>query len=439
MVQPFRPRPAARSRAEAGFTLAEMMVTLAIFSIVIVAMLAIFDINGRIARVEGHVTDMQQSLRIAQSDMIRQVRMAARGGLPTALFSDAVTGYPGKFLPVGVGIEIANNVPANTTIVGNAAAPVLEGTDVLTIRGVFTTIYQTNAAGSGLTLNDTNSDGYPDRGQLSVSRLSPTGVPQDLQSLADAITASQNGNPEALLMASPLDDLIYTVVEIDPSSNFVTSGGVIVQANINFNAGGTTRSDFYAQLSPGGRFPRDMTTVAYVGVLEEYRYYIRDLRALNAANLNALEPALTRARLYPGTPYPYTNNAANLREEIADSVFDLQVALGIDVDGNSAIAEGTDTATRRTDEWLFNETGDVTTAATWNGTAITPTRMYFVRLNTLARTARRDPQAQWQAPALSRVEDKDYTQSPFNLFNTAAERKFRRQSLQTLVDLRNLS
>jgi prepilin-type N-terminal cleavage/methylation domain-containing protein len=439
MVQPFHPRPAGRSRAAAGFTLAEMMVTLAIFSIVIVAMLAIFDINGRIARVEGHVTDMQQSLRIAQSDMIRLLRMAARGGLPTALFPDAVTAYPGKFLPAGVGIEVANNVPANTTVAGNAAAPVLEGTDVLTVRGVFTTIYQTNAAGSGLTLNDVDNDGYPESGRLVVSRISPTGVPQDLQSLADAITASQTGNPEAFLMASPLDDLIYTVVEIDPSSSFVTSGGVIVQANVNFNASGTVRSNLYAQLSPGGRFPRDMTTVAYVGVLEEYRYYIRDPKPLNAANVSTLEPALTRARLYPGTTIPYANNASNLREEIADNVFDLQVALGIDVDGNSAIAEGTDTTTRKADEWLFNESGDVTTAATWNGTLITPTRIFFVRLNTLARTARRDSQTQWQAPSLGRVEDKDYTQSPFNLFNTAAERKFRRQSLQTLVDLRNLS
>jgi len=431
--------PAARPRAAAGFTLTEMMITLAIFAIVILAILAMLDINGRIARVEGHVTDMQQSLRVAQSDVVRSVRMAARGGLPGALFQDGTTGFAGRFLPTGVALEVANNVASNTMVAGSATAPVLEGTDVLTVRGVFSRLYQTNAAGAGLTLNDANADGYPDTGQLLVSNVSPTGVPQDLQPLAEAITASQGGNPDALLLASPLDDLIYVVVEIDPSSTFTTSGGDITQATINFNANGTARSDLYAQLSPGGRFPKDMTTVALAGVLEEYRYYVRAPGALTAANVATLEPSLARARVYPGTNIPFAGDTANLHEEIADNVFDLQVALGIDVNGDSAVAEGTDTATRKADEWLFNESGDDTTAATWNGTSAAPAHVFFVRLNTLARTARRDAQTKWQAPALSRVEDKDYTLSPFALFNTATERKFRRQSLQTVVDLRNLS
>ena len=442
MSPSLRLRPTVRLRAEAGFTLAEVMVTLAITTIVIVAMLALFDINTRIARVEGHVSDMQQSLRIAQSEMIRSVRMGSRGGLPVALFPEGP--FTGRFLPAGVAVEVANNVAAGTLIAGNAAAPVLEGTDVLTVRGVFTTVYQANPAGAGFTLTDSNNDKIPETGQLILSNVTPTGVPQDLQPLADAIDATKGAgsnpaNPEAFMMANPITDF-YAVVEIDGSSTYVKSGGVVTQATVNFNCSGTTRSDLYKLLSKSGHFPEDMTAVAYVGVLEEHRYYIRETRTLNAANVTAMEPVLARARLYPGTNIPYANKDENLQEEMADGIFDLQVALAVDSNGDTRITEGTDAASRKADEWLFNETGDDTaTTATWNGTSINPARLYYVRVNTLARTARRDPQTRWQAAALSRVEDKDYTAAPFQLFNNSTERKFRRQSLQTVVDLRSLS
>src|SRR6185295_996160 len=125
MAQPLRSR--AGRRPAAGFTLAEMVVTLAIFSLVILAILAMFDMNGRIARVEGRVTDMQQSLRAGQQDIVRNIRMAARGGLPVALFPDVPSGYAGRQLPTGMAIEVANNVAASTKVANNAEAPVLQG------------------------------------------------------------------------------------------------------------------------------------------------------------------------------------------------------------------------------------------------------------------------------------------------------------------------
>ena len=443
MSQTFRPRPVRRLRAAAGFTLAEVMVTLAIFAIVIVAILAIFDINGRIARVEGHVTDMQQSLRIAQTDMVRIMRMGARGGLPAAQFEDTTAGYAGKYLPSGVALEIASNVPANTRITGDADAPsVLEGTDILTVRGVFSTVYQANPAGAGLTLVDVNpKDGVPESGSITLSNVTPTGVPQDLQSLADAIKDSQDGQPGAFLMANPHTDF-YAVVEIEPASQVVKAGNVITQVTVAFTTASSTsgRADFFRKLAKEGRFPQSMETVAYVGVLEEYRYYIRDSGTLNAANVTALEPVLARARVYPGTDFPYKGDDANLEEVIADDIFDLQVALAVDVNNDSVITEGTDAASRKADEWLFNDsTDDATVKATWNGTTAAPAHVYYVRVSTLARTARRDSQPQWQAARLGRFEDKDYTQTPYDLFNSATERKFRRQSLQTVIDLRSLS
>lgn len=426
-------RTSARRRM-AGFTMAELLVTLGLFSIVVLGMLALFDMNSRIARVEGHTSEMQQSLRIAQQDLVRNVRMAARGGLPSALFPEGT--YTGKQLPLGLAVEVANNVPANTRIANNPLAPVLAGTDVITVRGIFSTLYQSNPAGAGLTLSDSNGDGSPDAGSLTISNVSPTGVPQDLSSVAKAIEDTTAARPEAYLLVSPLDDAVFAVVEILPTSTVNRAGSVITSVILNFNSLEATND--FATITPGGKFPSTMTTVAYSGVLEEYRYYIRDQRTGTAQE--GLEPRLARARLYPGTNTPYANDTENLREDIADNIFDLQAALGVDTNGDESITEGTDTATRKSDEWLFNEVGDNSAiTATWNGDATTPRRLYYVRLTTLARTDRRDPQASWQAPALSQFEDKDFTQAPYNAFNSTTERKFRRQFLQTVVDLRNLS
>jgi len=446
MIQRFHSRfRAGRSRrAAAGFTIAEMVVTLLIFSIVALGILAMFDMNGRIARVEGRVTDMQQALRAGQQDMVRVVRMTARGGLPLMLFKDTPPGFPGKELPAGLAIEVANNVAAGTQIAGSAEAPVVQGTDVITVRGVFSTLYQNNPAGAGFTITERDSNGVPKKGRLALSNTSPTGVPQNLQDVAEAIDRAKNGKPESYLLVSPLEDAIFAVVEIDGStSDHVEAGGVTTSATVSFNASGTEHSDLYKLLSPGGNFPSTMTTVAYSGVLVEYKYYIRDpgpLKGKVQANQgNLLEPTLARARLYPGTNTPYEKSDENLREEIAEDVFDLQATLGIDLNGDEIVAEGIDAAGRKADEWLYNEVGDATTSATWNGTAAASRKLSYVRITTLARTAGADPQPQWQAPVLARFEDKDYQTSPFNEFNTTVQRRYRRQSLQSVVDLRNLS
>lgn len=424
-----------QARAQAGFTLAEMIVTLGIFAVVVLGLLAMFDMNGRIARVEGRVTDMQQSLRAGQHDLVRVIHMAARGGLPVALFENTLNGYVGKKLPNGLAVEIDNNVAADTKVAGHAEAPVLQGTDVITVRGVFSTLYQSNPSGAGFELTDDNLDGIPEKGSLTINNTSPTGVPQDLQSVADAIKASKGGKPEAYLLVSPLEDDIFAVVEIDGENSEYTP----TQARVEFKVAGSP----YAKLWPGGQFPKTMTTVAYSGVLEEYRYYIRDpgpLKGKIEANKgNQLEPSLVRARLYPGTNTPYENLVTNLHEEIAEDILDLQATLGIDTNGDEIVTEGTDAATRKADEWLFNETGDDKTASLWNGTSLAPRRLSYVRVTTLARTAGADPHPQWQAAPLARVEDKDYQSSPYNEFNTAVQRRYRRQSLQSLVDLRNLS
>src|SRR4029079_12184547 len=134
------PRPA--DRATAGFSLIELLVAFVLAVTVILAMLALFDFHNKVSRVQAQVVEMQQALRVAQYDMVRLVRMAGRGGLPAARGAFA--------LPQGVALAVRDNAADPSYLVpGNAGTPkLLPGTDVLTVRGVFTApIYQVKYSG----------------------------------------------------------------------------------------------------------------------------------------------------------------------------------------------------------------------------------------------------------------------------------------------------
>lgn len=412
---------ARRRSGEAGFTLTEILVASFVLVVVLGGVLALLELNTDLARAQTQLADLQQSIRVAQAEMMKDVRMAGRGGLPRGA------------LPDGVALAVRNDVPSTGAeqyiAVGDTDSPeVVPGTDVLTVRGVFSTpVYQIDTLAGNLTLDDTTT---PTEGTVRIQNPIPNvGVPQDLQPLIDA----QDG--EALLLVSPLGG--FAVVEVDASvPNHSTSNANDVRIGFRIGTiGGTDRKDRYATLSNG--FPPDLRSVAHVGLLEEYRYYVRERFAVSGDETSDLTPSLTRARLFPGTELAHSSGS--LAEDVADNVFDLQIALGVDTDNNELVEEdGTGG-----DDWLFNTrddldgTGAPQNAALWNGGGGNPPSLYYVRLTTLARTDRRDPN--YEAPLLTTVEDKDYSVTPFNEFNTREERMFRRRLLRTVVDMRNLS
>lgn len=401
------------TRPERGFTLIEVMVSLAVMVIVLIGLLALLEFNSRVAKAQVNVAGMQQSLRVAQAGMVRDLRMAGRGGLPSFRPADPVNPnqFGGLLLPAGAALAVLNDVPPNTVLGGNAAAAVVPGTDVLTIRGVLsTTFYQVNPTSDG-EVSNTGTD------SIVVRDTSPTGVPQNTQDLQRALTACDNGVcPEALLLVSALNDDIQAVVQL--TGGQAVAGGV----QINFTTAGTHGSD-YLDLSPNGQFPATFTAVAAVGILEEYRYYVRDA---------APAPSLARARFYPGTETAHQNNPANLTVDMADNILDLQLALGIDQNNDETITDTGD----ETDEWLFNDPDDVDDdTALWNS----PDRpLYYVRITTLARTDRLDPR--YVSPAIAAIEDRVYDEpaSPATE-DEILDRSYRRRQLSTVVDLRNLS
>lgn len=426
---PFHRRPLASPlapprpiRAQAGFTLVELLVSMVVFVTVLVAVMAIFTSSSRLARLQIHTADMQQSLRIGQYEIVRYLRMAGRGGLPARQFPSAVPAYVGQLLPNGVSIAVESNVADGTRIGDCDCAQVLPGTDVVTIRGVFSSpIYQINPAAGEFSV-DANG------GSLTLRNLSPTGVPQSLQAVKDAL---DEGDLEALLLVSPLTDELYAIVEIvdgsySPADNPET-------ATLNFTFSGANSVEYF-KLMRGGQFPAEMSTVAYAGILEEYRYYIREQRAVPLDDTSELIPRLSRARLYPGTEVAHRNNNTNLTSDLADNIIDLQVSLGIDTDFDNIVSEGAPPSAD--DEWLFNHPDDDPNDNRWNNNLTQPAKLYFLRINTLAQTDRPDPR--FQAEPLTLIEDKDYA-SDYPEFNQNFQRMFRRRLLRTSVDLRNLS
>lgn len=414
-----------RSR-EAGFTLVEMAVSLLVTIVLILGVLALFDFANRLSRVQTNVSDMQQSLRVSLQSAVRLVRMAGRGGLPLGT------------MPSGLGLAVSNNVPAGTRIGGPLTPLVLEGTDVVTVRGVFSTpIWQLNSADPASFVVNLVA-GAPASGTLRLLPATPTGILQDREALRQAVQ-SENGTPEALILISPRDASIFAVVELDPATSNVNGPD---GWTIGFRITGGSYTPEYLPLSSGGGWPAGLTSVAFVGLLEEYRFYVRDIR-----EGTDLAPRFSRARVFPGTQAPHRAGTlplaepekhASWTEDIADNVLDLQVALGFDTpQGGGAMADdegdtGDDdrifeSADGENDDWLYND-DQAFNPAPWAGR-----QLYFVRLSILARTDRRDPQH--ASPRVDQIEDHDLATAALN---QRTERMYRRRLLQTVIDMRNL-
>jgi Tfp pilus assembly protein PilV len=436
-------------RRSSGFTLIELLVALFITIEIIIAVLALFDLNNKLARVQTNVAEMQQSHRIAQYDLVRMARMTGRGAyLARAAYANSPKTYD------ALGTGVLDNVTGDVGILGGTSDPstnpkILPGTDVLRIRAAISSpVYQVNTVDpAAFTLVDVNADQIPESGTIILSNISPTGVPQNLSPFADILVTlpTDQRRPEALLIDSPLGDHIYAVVELDPGASSITGPATdptSVTLGFLVSGGSMVHETAYTSLDPidltlvppAPRYPKALKAISSVTILEEYRYYIRELHVDPANAASDLAPRLSRARVFPGSNVAYGptagggGNLENLRADIADNIYDLQLAIGLDttLPADEQVVEATPPGD---DEWLFNAVADDPTNAKFR----TDTPIYYLRISTLALTDRRDPK--YQAPLIGRIEDHDYTA---NVLNTSApNRMFRHRLVQTVVGLRN--
>jgi hypothetical protein len=194
-----------------------------------------------------------------------------------------------------------------------------------------------------------------------------------------------------------------------------------------------------------------------VGILEEYRYYVRRTFEIPGNDKSEMAPKLSRARTYPGTQTPWVHDpmmddpTQSWQVDIADNVFDLQVALGLDTPAKdpaaAACGAGTiasddvncgiyESADGENDDWMYN--GEKVT----DPALFASSDLYYIRFSTLARTDRPDPN--YTAPPLVRVEDNVYDTDDGKKLNTLDASQgiyglmFRRRILRTVIDMRNL-
>jgi len=434
-------RDAATPPRQRGFTLIEVVVATLITVEVILAALALFDFHNRLARVQGQVTDMQQSLRVAQYEMVKLTREAGRGGLPAVL-------HAGKVNQAYGAVGVRNNVTssADAIALGFSNSPkAVDGTDILIVRGAFTLpIFTLDPSGPGrfVLTGGTGTPATATAGSVIVCALTPTNIAQDITPLIAAVSAANSAaQVEPLILVGSRSDVDFAVVELNPASSVVNANQPTCPASasfpngirIAFNITGDANASAFQQLgavTTTTGLPPLMSAGATLGVLEEYRYYIRKDTTLNALGDPVMH--LSRARMYPGTETPYYNDPTNLQVDVADNLLDLQVALGVDLNGDGLITEGgtgvppSKLPPTTTDEWIYNVAGDPTFPVA--------SPLLEVRINTIATTGKPDPA--YQGPKLTQVEDHAYVATDFP--NTFHGRCYRHRLLTTVVGLRNL-
>ncbi len=428
---------------QAGFTLIELAVALGVTAIVMLGILFLFDFNNKLTRVQSNVADMQQSLRIAQYDMVRMVRMAGRGGL----------------VPAG-GLTIADNVPAGTRINGNGTPPVLAGTDILTLRGVFSTpIFQVAFTNPGAFVRTPGTPAEPEPkdaegGIIELCDKTPAGAEQALDILRGRLSDAE----QRLILVSPLDDRFFVVVRLDPEASDPDSTETCKDAlgrptgltvGFKIERDGAPGDPYrYGPLSPKSNSDAELALkgAAYVGLLEEYRFYVKENYGYVAgAETSGLAPVLCRASFIGANP--------ELCQEISDGVLDLQVALGLDTSNDGDVVENP--ANPSTDEWFGNSAGeiedyDLTSPAYLTYSDRVNDSLKSLRISTLVHTRR--PDNTYDAEVLDRLEDHDYPPATISTdpsryipdyngdpVNSMVGRKYRRRLLQTIVNLRNLT
>ena len=406
-----------RVHGEEGYTLIELAIASAVMAEVMVIVLLLFDVNTRVSRVQIELADLQQSQRVAQNTMTRIVRMAGRGGLQR-----------------NAAIVVTDNVPTSTAIGGQ---DVIDETDILTVRGVFSTpIIQIDSSNpAAFTFGGS-------AGTLQVDSLSPgIFIAQPLDDLKDMLDRNL---PIGMILVSAVNDLTYAVVEITGSSwstpDINGDGTNDLRGVLNFSGvsgTGTHNASYLPLSSTGSIFPPNLTNVGFAGVIEEYRYYIRDDQTLTGGQ----STKLSRAQFFPGTnavfPVIPSNPAtpinpaddSNGRVDIADNVLDLQIALAIDLNNDGDIDENP--ASLDIDEWMLNDENDNLANPGWVN------RLFQARITTLVRTDRPDPG--YMDEAIVGVENRDYSE-PAAPTNTAdqRDRAHRRRTLQSVADLRNI-
>jgi len=466
----------SRCRSEdRGFSLVEMIVVTFLLALAMLGLLAVFDASARINKSETEVADAQSSVRYGVYQMTRVIRMAGSGGLfvTQAVLNQGDPGLAG-ITPAGVSYD---NVPAGVTIARMTGdpVPVRRGTDMIEVRGVIL---------SPLLGFDRQSGCAPCTGSSTLTAVATAGHPLIGQHVnhdaanrpqfaaIDAYTAgTTSANPRYVLVSANDDihggcsDAVGNPVYTQSPYNVgvIGSGTTLVTSNsfgaVDFANAPATQFNYEIPAGPGPA-AQAIGNVRRAGIMDDIIFFID--------NTDPRHPALAQG-IRRGAEFDIIL--------IADDVEDMQIAYGVDTNGDEAITRlppvgapgpGEDpyvSAVEAGDEWVPNAprvTGDdnplpaatgpyIATdfqtqqppPATFTHTGLTAPRhcprLHAVMISLLAKSRDPDPTYRAVAGAGYRLMNVEVAGTPPIPITTVAPGSYRRR-LQTLkINLRNYS
>jgi prepilin-type N-terminal cleavage/methylation domain-containing protein len=444
-----------KASSRRGYSLIEMLVSLAILSILLVGLLALMDTSVRVQAVEGGVSDAQQGVRYAATRLTSLVRMTAAGGMAPTM----------AILP-------GNNTAVGTTLTDNFTSavshPVRAGTDMLRFRGVISgplfSLEGTDVSGNVVTIHTVNSNCYYNNPAFAAltnatcDTVKPPVGPDTFNQVmaawaaanAPGVTAGEVyvivsgalernapfvGMPAynvGKLISQPVDSQLGSI----QAANMVRFGVSerTLTLTLDFNDANARKFN----LDTGGPV---MTGVGYVhcGILDDYTVFVHDgaegAEASPSSDSTKQHPYLGLARLW-------TNGATPTYEVqvLAEDVEDFQVAYGID---GGATPDGvislTESATANADEWQGNVASETFPAITTTGyTRVdsffnTTTGVSLLKLLKIAIVAKPvNADTKYKGPGALGISVMDSAAAPVSTTD-----RYRRRVLDFVVDLRN--
>jgi type II secretory pathway pseudopilin PulG len=333
-----------RRRLSPGFTLVEMIVVTLLLLVAMLGLLAVFDASARINKNETDVADAQGAVRYGIYQMTRVIRMAGTGGLyvTQAVLNENDSARPGV-LPAGsFSYDNVGGAAAVTDLSTGTNIRVRPGTDMIEIRGVIL---------SPLLGFDQQTGCNGCTGTQSVSVLPITGDPIIGQHInndttnrpqfaaIDAYTATA-GRQMFVIVEDAKTDLHAGCSDATPGGvtrypqpvynvGVITAQTQLVGGNtfgpVDF--GGTLGPRFNAELPSGASESAvPIQTVRRAGVMDDIIFFI----GLDTVTIDPLgqHPFLAQG-IRRGNGFEVTR--------LADDVEDMQVAYGVDTNGDSAI------------------------------------------------------------------------------------------------------
>jgi prepilin-type N-terminal cleavage/methylation domain-containing protein len=344
------PRPTRRPAA-AGFTLIEMLVAVAVFTVLMIGLLNLLDTSTKVSKIESALADTQENVRYATYHLMRTARMMGGTIMPFARGSATGNAW--------VSGEVYDNAAANLSVLGTTLDN-MPGSDVLVLRGFFDvppffiTLADLNAAGQTVTIREhTDPGGVNER---VINDLTPYAGIATVFLDRGLVIATSDGQTQVGTGAAVGGQ--YAVVKVSSSTG--VTGSIPNRQIVLTYSSDVAWDGLNADGNAVGAGEPSFRAASRAGILEAYAYYVGTDMMLHRLAQRAV-----------GSTGP---------EPVAINIGNLQVELGIDADSDGFLEPAT--------EWDASPT--LAEALTGNG-------VLAMRITVLGRTPFEIPD--WTEPA----------------------------------------